>query len=473
MAAISSAGIGSGLDVKSIISQLMAIEQQPKDKLVADAAKIQTQISEVGKVTSALSTLRDVSSKLSSNAFWNQTTARSSSSEITVTSGSTSLPASYSVEVQQLASSQSLMAGTTFASSTALVGSGTLNIEMGTWGAGQTSFAASSTSPSSASITVTATDTVESLRDKINAADIGVTASILSDSSGSRLVMRSESTGAANAFRVTTSGASGALASMGYDPSSGISGATRTQTASNAMATIDGVSVSSATNTFSDVLDGVTITANSVTTSAATVTVASDTATIKTKLQEFATAYTALNTLIANDTKYDAANKKAGALQGDSTVIGVQTRMRSLLAATSTASAQYSRLSDAGLELQRDGSLTLNSTKVDNALANFSGLKALFVDNPSTSSSGEGFGKQFYDAAYSMVTVDGAINSRSTALSDKLARNQKAQDAMTARLAQTQKMLEAQYGALDSRMASISGLSSYVSQQVTQWNRST
>jgi len=473
MAAISSAGIGSGLDVKSIISQLMAIEQLPKDKLVADAARIQTQISEVGKVTSALSTLRDVSSKLSSSAFWNQTTARSSSTSITVTSGSTSLPANYSVEVQQLASSQSLMAGTTFASSTALVGSGTLNIEMGTWGAGQTSFAASAVSPSSASITVEATDTVESLRDKINAADIGVTASILNDASGSRLVMRSESTGAANAFRVTTSGASGALASMGYDPASGISGATRTQTASNAMATIDGVSVSSTSNTFADVLDGVSITANSVTTSAATITVASDTATIKAKLQEFATAYTALNTLIANDTRYDPTTRKAGALQGDSTVIGVQTRMRSLLAATSTASADYSRLSDAGLELQRDGSLTLNSTKVDNALANLSGLKALFVDNTSTSSSGEGFGKQFYDVAYGMVTVDGAINARSTALADKLSRNQKAQDAITARLAQTQKMLEAQYGALDERMASISGLSSYVSQQVTQWNKPT
>jgi ABC-type branched-subunit amino acid transport system ATPase component len=306
MAAISSAGIGSGLDVKSIISQLMAIEQQPKDKLAADATKIQTQISEVGKVTSALSTLRDVSYKLSSSSFWNQTTATSSSSNITVTSDSTALAGQYSVAVQQLAGSQAVMGGTTFASSTALVGSGTMTIQMGTWGTGQTSFTASSTSPSSASITVAATDTVETLRDKINAADIGVSASILSDSTGARLVMRSDSTGAANAFRVTTSGASGGVATMGYDPSSGINSATRTQTASNATATIDGVSVSSASNTFTNVMSGVSFTANAltsstntttntvlgipttsstVTSSPVTLTVATDTASIKTKLR--------------------------------------------------------------------------------------------------------------------------------------------------------------------------------------------
>jgi flagellar hook-associated protein 2 len=492
MAAISSAGIGSGLDVKSIISQLMAIEQQPKDKLAADATKIQTQISEVGKVTSALSTLRDVSYKLSSSSFWNQTTATSSSSNITVTSDTTALAGQYSVAVQQLAGSQAVMGGTTFASSTALVGSGTMTIQMGTWGTGQTSFTASSTSPSSASITVAATDTVETLRDKINAAGIGVSASILSDSTGARLVMRSSSTGAANAFRVTTSGASGGVANMGYDPSSGINSATRTQTASNATATIDGVSVSSASNTFTNVMSGVSFTANAltsstntttntvfgvpttsstVTSSPVTLTVATDTASIKTKLQEFATAYTALNSLVATDTKYDATTKKAGPLQGDSSIVGIQTRMRKLLAATSTASTTYARLSDAGLELQRDGSLTLNSTKVDSALSNFSQMKALFVDNPTTSASAEGFGKQFYDSIYSMTTLGGSVNARSTALSDKLARNQKSQDAMTARLAQTQKALEAQYGALDSRMASFNGLSSYVNQQVTQWNK--
>ena len=470
MATISSAGIGSGLDVKTIVSQLMAIESQPKNQLATAATTIQTQISEVGKVTSALSTLKDLSSKLSSSTFWNQTTASSSSTAVSVTSSSTALAANYSVEVQQLASSQSLMAGQTFTSSTAAVGTGTLNIEMGTWGTGQTTFTAASV-PSSAAITVDSTDTVESLRDKINAAGIGVSASILTDSSGARLVVRSTSSGAANGFRVTPSGATGGVATMGYDPSHAVTGATQTKAAADAKATIDGVSVTASSNNFANVMDGVSLTANAVTTAAATVTVTNDTATIKTTLQSFATAYTALNSLIATDTKYDSTTNKAGPLQGDSTVVAVQTRLRTLLGATSTASSSFARMSDAGFEMQRDGSLNINSTKVDNALSNLSQMKALFVDNTSTSTSGEGFGKQFYDTTYSMLTTGGSINSRSTALSDKLQRNQKSQDAMDARLAQTQKMLEAQYGALDTRMASLTGLSSYVTQQVTQWNK--
>ncbi len=559
MATISSAGIGSGLDVKSIVSQLMAIEQQPKNQLVTAATKIQTQISEVGKVTSALSTLKDLSSKLASSTFWNQTTASSSSAAVTVTSSSTALTGSYSVDVQQLASTQSLMSGQTFDSATALVGAGMLNIQMGTWGGtNQSTFTASSTP--TASISVSATDTVQSLRDKINAAGIGVSASILTDSTGARLVMRSTSSGAANGFRVTPSGASGGVATMGYDPSRSVTGATQTKAAADAKITVDGVSLTSSTNTFADVMDGVSITANAVTASSgttttttttpgttgtgtsgsttsnllsylqgltngngndgesnstasqllaylqtltggsntsgsntsgnntsgstttttstspatgtsATVTVSNDTAAIKTTLESFATAYTALNSLIATDTKYDSTTNKAGPLQGDSTVVAVQTRMRTLLGATSTASSSFSRMSDAGFELQRDGSLTINSTKVANALSNLSQMKALFVDNTSTSTSGEGFGKQFYDTAYSMLTTGGAINSRSTALADKLQRNQKSQAAMDARLAQTQKMLEAQYGALDTRMASLTGLSGYVTQQVTQWNK--
>lgn len=214
------------------------------------------------------------------------------------------------------------------------------------------------------------------------------------------------------------------------------------------------------------------LTANAVTTSAANITVSNDTATMKKTLQDFAAAYTELNSLIATDTKYDATNKKAGPLQGDSSVVGVQTSLRALLSASSTASSAYSRLSDAGFELQRDGSLTVNSTKLDNALSNLGQLKALFADNPASNvASSEGFGKQFYDKTYSMLTTGGSIQSRSTALNDKLQRNQKSQDDMDQRLAQTKARLEKQYSALDTQISSLNGLSSYVTQQVAQWNK--
>jgi flagellar hook-associated protein 2 len=259
---------------------------------------------------------------------------------------------------------------------------------------------------------------------------------------------------------------------MGYDPSTQVTGATQTSAAADANATINGVSVTSSSNIFSNVMDGVSLTANAVTTAAATVSVSADTATIKTTLQSFATAYSALNSRIATDTKYDSTSKQSGPLQGDSTVVGVQTSLRTLLGATSTASSAFSRMSDVGFQVQQDGSLTLNSTTADNALTNLSQMKALFVGNTSTSTSAQGFAQQFYNATYNMLTIGGSVNSHSSALSDRLQRNRNQQDAMDVRLARTQAMLEAQYGALDTQMASMNSLSSYVTQQVAQWAKS-
>ncbi len=472
MATISSPGIGSGLDVNSIITQLMAIERQPKEKLASDATKIQSQISEVGKITSAISKLRELSSKLAGTTLWNQTKASSANASVGVATTSNALAANYSVEVSKLASSQSVIAGQVFASSSAAVGTGTLNIDLGTWTT-STSFTATGASTST-SIAVDSSDTVATLRDKINASGIGVSASILTDANGARLVMRSTSTGVDKAFKVSVSGGTGGLTTLAYETANdttNTTSATRTKTAANAEATVDGVAVTSATNTFADVLDGVTITANSVTTSAVVVSVSSDSDSIKKMLQDFATAYSDLNKLIATGTRYDAASKKGGLLQGDSAVIGVQARMRSLLGATSSASSTYSRLSEAGFELQRDGSLSVNAKRLDSALANLSQLKALFVNNASNNSSGEGFGQQFYDTTFAMTSVGGTLTSRADGLSAKLRRNQQAQDAQDERLTRVQARLQKQYSALDAQLGSLNGLSSYVSAQVAQWNK--
>jgi flagellar hook-associated protein 2 len=472
MATLSSPGIGSGLDVRSIITQLMAIERQPKDKLAADATKIQTQISEIGKISSAVAKLRDTSAKLASGTFWQQTSATSGNAAVSVTTGSNAIAAAYAVEVQQLAGAQSLVAGQTFASATSAVGAGTLTLELGAWAAGQTSFAPRL--PAAAvGISVFATDTLETLRDKINAAGLGVAASILTDASGARLVLRSKETGEANGFRVHTSAATGALSSLGYDPSVGVAGATQTTAAANARATIDGVAVSSSSNTLANVLDGVSLTLTAPTTAPVNVTVASDAEAIKKTLQDFATAYSEVTKLIAADTKYDAATRRAGPLQGDGSIVALQARLRGLLGDSSTASAAFSRLSDAGFEQQRDGSLTLNASRATNALANLPQLRALFANANPLDANAEGFARRFRSAADDMLNTGGTLTSRSSGLSDKLQRNQKSQDALDQRLAQTQKRLEAQYGALDTKLAALNGLSSYVTQQITQWNRST
>ena len=139
MATISSAGIGSGLDVNSIITQLMAIEQKPLTTLQTKATTLQSTVSEYGKIKSAVSTLRDLASRLASATTWAQTTSNTSGTAVSASTNG-SAAGTYSVEVQQLASVQTIATGVMPA--TTAPGAGTLRIELGTWGTDQTSFTA-------------------------------------------------------------------------------------------------------------------------------------------------------------------------------------------------------------------------------------------------------------------------------------------------------------------------------------------
>lgn len=455
MATISSPGIGSGLDVNSIITQLMAIERKPLTQLETDQTKIQSQISEVGKIKSALSKFRDVAAKLASTDFWKQTTGTSSSSAVGVTTSSTASPASFEVEVSALAKAQAI-ASPAVASSSTTLGSGTLTIQRAGGG-------------DPFNIAIDGADTLAAIRDKINAAGAGVTASILTDSSGARLMMRANATGTDNAFTTTVSGTG--LDGLTFDAGTQAGGATRAQQASNLAATVNNLPVSSSSNTLTDVLDGVTLTLSAETAGPVTIDVAADTESLKKTLTEFGTAYTDLAKLIVTDTKYDAASKKAGPLQGDSAIVGLQNRLRSMLGASSGASTAFSRLSDVGFEMQQDGSLTVNSTKLDKAIANLPQLKALFSNSSLTDANLDGFGKRFRVVASDILGVDGTLTTRTTGLNDKLTRNQKSQDRMEERLAQTQARLEKQYSALDAKLGALNGLSSYVTAQVAQWNK--
>lgn len=458
MATISSLGVGSGLDVNSIITQLMAIEKQPLTNLQTAGSKIQSQISEVGKIKSALSTFRDVATKLASADFWKTTTGSSSSSAVSITTSSSASAAQYSVDVTSLAAAQTIAAPAA-ASSTATLGSGTLTIQR----------AASGATP--VEVTIEATDTLAGIRDKINAAGAGVTASILNDGTGARLVMRANDTGTDNAFSTTVSGTG--LDGLAFDAGTGTGGATLSQAAANAAATINNLPVTSQSNTLADVLDGVTLTLNAVTGGVpANVAVTADTETLKKKLNEFATAYSSLAALIKTDTKYDASTKKAGVLQGDSSIVGIQNQLRAMLTSTSGASSAYARLSDAGFEIQQDGSLSVNSSKLDKALANLPELSKLFSNSSLTDATQDGFGKRFRVLAGGMLGIDGVMTSRSEALSAKLDRNADAQERMQTRLDQTQARLEKQYSALDTQMAKLNSLNTYVTQQVALWSKS-
>src|SRR5512143_2099500 len=175
MATISSPGIGSGLDVNSIVTQLVAIERQPITQLQTQASALQTKLSAFGKVQSYLSTLRDAAAALTSPSTWSQTTGTSSdTSSVSVTTDASNRPGNYSVQVTQLAQAQTNISKT-YASADDLVGEGTLHIELGSWASGSTFTA----NPAATAVDISIGPPAKSLaqvRDMVNAANAGITA---------------------------------------------------------------------------------------------------------------------------------------------------------------------------------------------------------------------------------------------------------------------------------------------------------
>lgn len=473
MATITSTGIGSGLDVNSIVTQLMAIESRPLTLLQQTQSSLNTQMSAIGTLQSRMSSLRDASNALTSVTLWNQTVATSgNTSSVKVSTSSGAAAGSYAVQVDKLASSQTL-ASSAFSSAQAAIGEGTLTIELGSWD-GEPSPTGFTPKDGSTAVEVTIgpdDNTLEKIRDKINSAGAGVTASIITDASGARLSLRSKETGAENAFRVSASetvddgNPATGLSAFAFD-AAGSSQMTRSQTAVNAQASINGIPITSASNTLEGVADGITLTLSAETTSAVEVTVAPDTAAIQKSIETFVSAFNDVANYIRDQTKYNADTKVGGTLQGDRLVTSLQSQLRGIVNEGSSASATFERLTDIGISFTSTGTLSISSTKLTNALGNLPELrKVLAADGSDTASSG--FVDRFKDFASSVLGAEGAFENRTNSLKGQLDLNSKSQESMQRRLDQTEARLRRQYQALDTAMSSLSGTSNYLTQQLT------
>ncbi|HMX09381.1 MAG TPA: flagellar filament capping protein FliD [Burkholderiaceae bacterium] len=477
MASISSAGIGSGLDVGSIITQLMTVEKAPLTQMQKDASKVQSKLSAYGTIQSDVAALRDAAQKLTQPSTWGDTTATSTdSSVVTATTDSSATAGNYSLTVQQLASAQTL-ASTAWPASLSTLGSGRLRIEMGSWAAGQTSFTAKSGSTAT-EVVVLATDTLADVRDKINSAKSGVMASIVNDASGARLVLRASETGAANAFRISATDDDGdntdksGVSALAFDPSANVNAMAQTQAALDAQATINGLSVTSSSNTLTNVIDGVTLKVGKVSSSPVGLSIESNTASMKTAVTAFADAYNNLAKYLSTQTAYNAGSKTGGTLQGDSGTNSLRSAMRSIIGDTGTMSGAYTRLADVGLNPQGDGTLKVDTTKLDNALSGHLGdVKAVFAASDSNSTTGNGFGTRLREWGDRLLSFDGSLTTRSTSLQHELDANSKKQSDFNNRMTAVETRLRAQYTALDANMAKLNALSSYVTQQITTMNK--
>ena len=475
---ISSAGIGSGLDVASILKQLMAVEKRPLTMLQDQATSLNTRLSNVGKMQGYFSALRDKANALTGTALWGSTVATSADTAAVKVSTSTgATTGSYAVNVNRLAVSQTVT-GSASPSSASTLSEGTLTIELGSYGSGDPAAGFTTKSSSSAvAITIGAGDTsLASIRDKINAAGAGVTATLVTDASGTRLSLRSKDTGAENAFRVSVAETADdgnpatGLSALDYDATAASSPMGRSTSAANADLSINGIAITSASNTLTNVVDGLTMTLLKATTGNVDVSVVDDTASVKTAVTDFVTAFNTLASFIRTQTAYNADAKTGGPLQGDSATLALQSQLRGVLNEGSSATSTWSRLSDIGLTMKSDGTLETSETKLGNALGNLPELKKLLATDGSTSAE-SGFARRFKRLSDAALGSDGMFESRSAGIRASVSRNEKSQEAMQQRLSQTEARLRAQYSALDTTMATLSNLSSYMTQQITQMNR--
>jgi flagellar hook-associated protein 2 len=374
--ALSSAGIGSGLDVSGIVSQLMALEQRPLTILASKEARYQAQLSAYGSLKGALSTFQSTVAALATPARFSAVKASIAAETIAgVSAASTAPPGSYSLEVMTLAQAQKLKSGV-FAATTTAVGTGTLTLSFGTYAADTFTL---NPDKSSKTITIAAgQNSLSGIRDAINAANAGVTAGIVNDGTGYRLTISSKDTGLANAVRIavadddaTHTDTSG-LSQLAFDARtpSGVTNLTQSAAADNATFILDGITVTKSSNTVTDVVEGLTLTLLKTNVAAATtVTITRDTAGIQTAVQSFVKSYNDLNKTITDLTKYDAATKQASTLTGEPTVRTVQSQLRAMFnAPLSTAGGGLTTLSDVGISFQTDGTLKLDAAKLTTAI---------------------------------------------------------------------------------------------------------
>ena len=403
MATITPTTGASGLAIDSIVTGLMTIEKQPLNQLQTQINSYNTKLSAYGTLKSGLSTFQTALDKLSTAAkFTAQSATLSDDKSIVATADGTATSGSYSIAVSQLAASQKL-ATTAFANTSDIIGSGTLNISFGTYTAADAAngTAASFTAnPNKEAISITidsSNNTLSGIRDAINAQNASVSASIVNDGTGNRLVITSKETGEVNSMKIDVTDADGnstdgsGLSALAYDPLAAAGGGknmTQLVAAQNALLTVDGLAVSKASNTLNDVIQGVTLNLKSVTSSNTTLEVATDTSAIQDSVQSFVDAYNKLNTSLRDLTKFvEGGSSSNGPLLGDATARDISVKLKAMLSKASPTATTFRTLADIGIKSSStDGSLSLDSAQLTKALnTNLSDVAKLFAPSATTS----------------------------------------------------------------------------------------
>lgn len=450
---LSAAGIGSGLDIESLISSLMSLEQRPLVQLQAKESSFQAKLSAYGQIKASLATLQSSASALTKSAKFTATTATVADPAIfTATSGPSATAGNYTVKVNALATTQRTA---TSATTEFVPAAGDLTVTFGSVVNG--SFVPDGNTPATLNF---AGGTLEELRDAINDSDMGVTASVINNGTAKQLVLTSASTGAAQAFSL--SGTVG-LSYLPTDTTTSSDPVYGVQSAGNASLEVDGIAVTRSKNVIDDVIDGVTLTLKSAPSAATALTVAEDKSGAKSAIEGFVTSFNNLVATIKTLTSYDAEKDTAATLTGDATTRSVQSQIRDLLTTNIDGLPGAARLGDIGITLTSTGTLSIDSEKLQAALSDpAKDVGALFAGTDAV----EGLAKRVFDRIDGFLDAGGLLASRTDGINATLKSLSKQEDAFNLRLEKIEARYRAQFTALDTLIASMNQTSTFLAQQL-------
>ncbi|MGQ0528869.1 MAG: flagellar filament capping protein FliD [Panacagrimonas sp.] len=441
--AISSAGIGSGLDVQSLVSQLVASERSPAEtRLSRQESSTRSTLSALSIFKSTMAGLQTSVNALKGGASaLDKLSVSSSKPELfTATTSSGAAAGSFGVEVLSLATVSKINSDV-YGSADAVVGNGTVTISVGA---------------ESFDITLDNDgNSLADLRDKINQAsdNTGVTASLLNVDGGTRLVLTARETGTANALSLSSSAEIGGAAFINTAV---------LQTAVDAEIEIDGFTYISGSNTVTAAVDGVSFNLlKAEPGTVGTLNLNVDSKSSSEAVQALVKSYNTIVAVLATYGKYDASSKTAGPLMGDASVRGALSQIRGILSGSSTSGGDFQVLSQLGITTQADGTLKVDSAKLDAAIASDAqGVKSLF-------SGSDGFATQLSEVLSGVLGTGGRLEAGTQGLQSRLDNLADQRDRLDLRMAAVERRYRQQFTALDTLLGQLQTTSSYLTQQLS------
>lgn len=437
MGSLASPGVGSGLNVNQLVSQLVAAERAPQERRIArQQSDVQADLTALAQIRGALTALRAAATALDgSGALVGRKATAQQGAGFTATATTSASLGRYSIEVESLAVAQKRQSAAF--SETADLGTGSITFSVGS---------------DSYTVNLGATTTLAQLRDAINTATggRGLSATIVKGDAGSQLVLNAATAGTAGAISISSSGSIATFAS----------GLAVTTAATDAVVKVDGVTRTSSSNRLTDLINGVTLDLTKAEDNTSfTLDITADGANVRTAVQSFVAAYNGALTAMRSVSAYNPETQVGGPLVGDSAVRSLQQALRTAVG------GNFADLSDLGIRSSKDGSLTLDATKFDEALAADPSAVAVLFDKDAAQSLGDRLADRLDEA---VAPNTGLLEARTKSLNDRLKGLQTDRERLDVRMSRVEEGYRRQFTALDGLVAQLQSTQSFLTRELAR-----